>query len=62
MSNDMNSNKDKATVEALAENELLLAEKSGNRVDIANTYMSEIIEKKRLQEKEEEAKAKKNKE
>ncbi len=54
MSNDdRNNNKDHATVEALAENELLLAEKSGNRVDVANTYISEIIEKKRLQAKEE---------
>ena len=49
MSYDTNENtKDAATVKADVENELLLAEKSGNRVDIANTYLSEIIEEKRL--------------
>ena len=49
MSYDTNKNtKDAATLKADAENELLLAEKSGNRVDIANTYLSEIIEEKRL--------------
>ncbi|NQY01434.1 MAG: hypothetical protein HRT70_09995, partial [Flavobacteriaceae bacterium] len=49
MSYDTNEHtKDAATVKADAENELLLAEKSGNRVDIANTYLSEVIEEKRL--------------
>ena len=49
MSYDTNENtKDAATLKADAENELLLAEKSGNRVDIANTYLSEVIEEKRL--------------
>ena len=49
MSYDTSENtKDAATLKADAENELLLAEKSGNRVDIANTYLSEIIEEKRL--------------
>ena len=49
MSYDTNENtKNAATLKADAENELLLAEKSGNRVDIASTYLSEIIEEKRL--------------
>jgi len=41
--------KDKTTIIAEHENNLLLAEKSGNRVDIANMYLSKIIEEKRLQ-------------
>lgn len=49
MSYDNNQNEnDHATIKALKENELLLAEKSGNRVDISNTYISEIIHEKQL--------------
>ncbi|WP_442267635.1 hypothetical protein ACSIGC_08180 [Tenacibaculum sp. ZS6-P6] len=51
MSEDNKHKQDNATVEAVAENELLLAIKSGNRVDIANTYISDIIQEKDLKNK-----------
>lgn len=52
MSSDDNTNiKDNATHLAEAENERILLEKSGNNVHIANTYMSEIIENKRQDDK-----------
>jgi hypothetical protein len=48
MSDDNYNFKDNATIAAEKENELLQAEKSGSRQDIANTYLSELNREKEL--------------
>lgn len=54
MSDDNKLKQDNATVEAVAENELLLAVKSGNRVDIANTYIADIVDTQKTEAKKKE--------
>ncbi|RBW59547.1 hypothetical protein DS884_07375 [Tenacibaculum sp. E3R01] len=54
MSDDNKQIQDNATVEAIAENELLLAVKSGNRVDIANTYIADIVDAQKTEAKKKE--------
>lgn len=53
MSDSDNQSLDHSTAYAEAENKILLAEKSGSRMDIAGTYTSEIIKEKELKVEQE---------